>query len=138
MAFDCLDKKLSKEPNMKIDDITLYLARFSRSKRRCYVDPGLSDVWGLSNIKDLLKGADAINCGTDIRHFEDFLKEDLASPLVNQVNDVYGNTLFNQGVMEFHYEFIFHEVQDYPEISGTSTIPYVIGCSFHPRGLFKA
>ena len=129
MAFDCLDKKLSKEPDT---DMNLYLARFSRSKRRCFVDPGLS------NFKDLLNGVDAINCGTDIRHFEHFFKDDLANPLLDTVNEIYANMLFKHGEKEFHYEFIFHEVQDYPEISGTSTIPYVIGCSFHPRCLFKA
>jgi hypothetical protein len=136
MAFDCLDRKLSKEPKLTLDDMNLYLAHFSRSRRRLFSDPDHE-----LNIKDLLYGADALNCGTDIRHFEKFCTERSDNPLVEKVNEFCVNKLFEKDQKEFHYDFIFHLVEDYEEMptkAGESVIPRVIGCSFHPRGLFIA
>jgi hypothetical protein len=125
MAFYCLDKKLSKEPKLTFEGINLYLAGFSRSERRCFV--------ANLNFSHLLHGADAINCGTDIRHFKEFFDRGLENPLVGKVHENYAKMLFKDKE-EFHYEFIFHEIVDYEQTVG---IPPVIGCSFHPVGLFK-
>ncbi len=116
---------------------------------------------------ELLYGVDAIHCGTDIRHFDDFVNAFVRTPhpLHGKVHKRFskiagfrlektkeekeqkersekaGGDKKEKGYfyggrnppLEFKYEFIFHEVEDYSETS----IPPVIGCSFHPVGFFK-
>ena len=187
MAFNCVNKKYSSSPeSMPFDAMIEYLAMFSRSRRRLFQ----YQKWSLKVKREkgpeeyveilpqeMKWGVDAINCGTDIRHFEDFLSDyfDYRHPLTGKVHKRFakiagfrlektpaekkkkedwkkkgeekqeGQFFERDPPLEFKYEFIFHEVEDYEEIpmptnygDGESfKIPPVIGCSFHPVGFFK-
>lgn len=134
---------------MPFDEIDRDLAKFSRSRRRLYSEDKTDAT------RELLYGIDAINCGTDIRHFQRFL-EDFGSqhPLYKKVHNKYmeqAKKVPTEDATSFEYEFIFHLVEDYEEIPTqygdvknvannpviNISIPPVIGCSFHPVGFFK-
>ena len=142
---------------MPFDEMDRDLAKFSRSRRRLYSEDRTDAT------RELLYGIDAINCGTDIRHFQRFLEDSGSQhPLYKKVHNKYmeqAKKVPTEDATSFEYEFIFHLVEDYEEIPTeygdvkkieyvvetkipknpviNISIPPVIGCSFHPVGFFK-